>query len=210
MKGKKELFLKGKNQIYCFADNLDIFSKLLAAGARIIQYRNKIVNDRVFYQTANEMLSLIRERNDIIFIINDRVDIALKVKADGVHIGKSDEPYSNIIQRVPEDIIIGVSVDNEHEAILAANAGATYLGAGAVFPTKTKAGVPVIGTDGLQRIVRSVHIPVVAIGGITPDNIHEVIKTGVQYIAMISNINDSDDIPAKFKVCSNLMNRGKK
>jgi thiamine-phosphate pyrophosphorylase len=210
MKSKKELFLRGKNQIYCFADNLALCQKLLAAGARIIQFRNKTADDRLFYQVAKEMLLLVRVYKHAILIINDRVDIALQLKADGIHLGQTDESYINVIKRIPDEMIIGVSVDNEREAIEAENAGANYLGAGAVFPTVTKPDAPVMGVAILRKIVQSVNIPVVAVGGISLDNINEVIKTGVPYIGIISQLNNDNNLPGKFRQFYALMNRGKK
>ena len=118
MKSKKELFLKRKNQLYCFADHPDLCKKLLEGGARIIQFRNKNADNDIFYITTKEMLSLVRLYEDAVLIINDQVDIAMEIKADGIHIGQNDSSYSNIIQQAPEDMIIGVSVDNEKEAMM--------------------------------------------------------------------------------------------
>jgi thiamine-phosphate pyrophosphorylase len=210
MKSKKELFLKGHNQIYCFADNLESCLKLLSAGARIIQFRNKTIDNFSFYQMAKKMLALVSSYQNAILIINDKVDIAVQLHADGIHLGQTDEPYSAVIKRIPDDMLIGVSVDNEQEAIQAEKAGISYVGAGSVFPSATKADAPVIGIVTLQKIVQAVNIPVVAIGGISLDNICQVRKTGVQYIGIISQINNDPDIPGKFRQFHTLVNRGKK
>jgi thiamine-phosphate pyrophosphorylase len=208
MMNKKEWFLKERNHIYCFADNIDICRKLLKAGARIIQFRNKTMGNHVFYNTAKQMQSLIRSYKNVIFIVNDRVDIALQLNADGVHIGTNDPSYKKVVKETPKDMIIGISVDNEKEAAAAENTGATYIGAGSVFPSKTKKNAPVIGIAGLQKIVHAVHIPVVAIGGISPDNLIKVKKTGIQYLGIISAINDSPDIQTSLKNMIAIMNRG--
>ncbi len=197
MKQKKEFFSTSRKDIYCFADNMEICRKLLTGGAKIIQLRNKHIDDTAFKNLAREMLSLVRSFDDAILIINDRVDIATEIMADGIHIGLEDENYREVITRVPDNMIVGVSVDTVKEAVEAEQAGAAYVGAGAVFPTLTKTDAVVIGIDELHNIVRAVKVPVVAIGGISMENIQQVMETGAQYYAIISEINNSQDIPAR-------------
>ncbi|MCP4346518.1 MAG: thiamine phosphate synthase [Desulfobacterales bacterium] len=196
MKQNKEFFSTDRRDIYCFADNMDICRKLLTGGANIIQLRNKHIDDTAFKKLAEEMLSLARD-SDAILIINDRVDIAIEIMADGIHIGLEDENYREVITRAPDNMIVGVSVDTVKEAVEAEQAGAAYVGAGAVFPTPTKGDAVVIGIDELHNIVRAVKVPVVAIGGISMENIQQVVETGAQYYAIISDINNSQDIPAR-------------
>ena len=210
MINKKEWFLKQHNQIYCFTDSVSLCKKLLSAGARIIQFRNKTLDNHVFYRIGKEIQSLIKSYQDIIFIINDRVDIAMQLKVDGIHIGQGDAHYPTVIKQAPAHMIIGVSVDNEEEAVTAEKAGASYVGAGSVFPTQTKEDVPVIGISGLKKIVDAVNIPVVAIGGISAGNITEVKKTGAQYYGIVSQINNAPDTQGAFKNLFRRMNRGNK
>ncbi len=197
MKDKKEFFSTNRKDIYCFADNTDVCRKLLTGGAKIIQLRNKHIDDTAFKNLAGEMLSLVRSSDDAILIINDRADIAVEIMADGIHIGLEDENYREVIRRVPDNMIVGVSVDTAKEAVDAEQAGAAYVGAGSVFPTPTKTDAVVIGIDELHNIVKAVKIPVVAIGGISMENIQQVMEAGAQYYAIISEINNSKDISAR-------------
>lgn len=197
LNSKKKLFHSIKRDIYCFADNKALCQKLLLGGARIIQFRAKEINDSIFAANAQEMFSLMKSYSDSIFIINDRVDIAIQIKADGIHVGMEDEDFQQVINRVPRDMIVGVSVENVEQAIAAESAGATYVGPGAVFSTPTKSDVPIIGIDVLREIVRAVNIPVVAIGGITLENIDQVIETGAKFYAVISQINNAKNITAR-------------
>jgi thiamine-phosphate pyrophosphorylase len=191
--------------IYCFADNLPLCRKLLEGGANIIQLRDKTANDHSFARLAKDMLSLTKAYNAIL-IVNDRVDIAIGIGADGIHIGQEDEQYREVIRRVPENMIVGVSVDTVGQAIDAEKAGATYLGAGAVFPTPSKSDAVLIGLETLSDIVRRVTIPVAAIGGITLENIREVAQTGVRYFAIISAINAAENIGARLKEFQTCLN----
>jgi|GEM_PF-422741 len=168
----------------------DLAEIALKAGIRIIQFREKKMSTRNMFFTAKKIRKLTREYGAT-FIVNDRVDLALAVDADGVHIGQDDLPVEAV-----RDIfngIIGVSTHNVEEA-KNAEKYADYISAGPVFYTKTKrdAGKP-IGIDGLRRIVESVRIPVVAIGGINRENILDVLKTGVEGVAVISAIACSKD-----------------
>jgi len=193
------------SRIYCFADTLPLCKKLLDGGAKIIQLRDKHSDDNTFYQSAREMLSLVRHYDDAILIINDRVDIALEVKADGIHIGQEDENFYNVLDRVPDEMIVGVSADTAKQAIEAERAGASYIGAGAVFPTPSKSDAKIIGINALSDIVKSVNIPIVAIGGITLKNIRQIMETGVRYFAMISEVNSSKYISVRLKELSEIL-----
>lgn len=196
---KKQIFQTKKYELYCFADSLSICKQLLEGGVRVIQFRHKYLDDEAFYRLSLDMLNLTKNYDDGIFIINDRVDIAIDIHADGIHVGQEDEDYRQVIQRVPDHMIVGVSVDTVQEAIDAQQAGADYVGAGAAFPTPTKSDATVIGLDTIREIVKSIHIPTVAIGGISLENIHDVMTTGAQYYAIISQINNAPDIPIRIK-----------
>lgn len=204
---KKKNFICN-NGIYCFADSIPLCKKLLDGGARIIQLRNKHLHDRAFYQLAEEIVLMVRRYDDAVLIINDRVDIALKVKADGIHIGQEDENYREVIRRAPKTMIVGVSVDTVNEAIEAEQAGATYIGAGSIFPRPSKSDAKLIGIEIPKQIVKSVSIPVVAIGGIGMRNIHQVMETGARYYAMISEINNAKNIPGRLRELFSIVKKG--
>jgi thiamine-phosphate pyrophosphorylase len=207
MTNPKEKFYRSATRIYCFADTVALCEKLLNAGARVIQLRNKSADDKTFRNIAAEMLTHVRRFDDAVLIVNDRVEIAIEIGADGIHVGQKDEDYRSVIRRVPEGMIAGVSARYPDLAEAAVRAGATYVGTGAVFSTPTKPDAKVIGLDGLLAVVERVTIPVVAVGGISEKNIRQVLSTGVRYCAMISEINRAVDVKATYcrlaAACSN-------
>ena len=167
----------------------------ILGGVSMVQLREKEITAREFYALAMELLVLTK-RHNIPLIINDRLDIALAVNAAGVHLGQDDIPLTEARRITPRGFVIGVSAHNREEARRAENEGADYIGAGAVFPTGTKADAGVIGPAGLAAIVASVKIPVVGIGGISMSNIAEVKAAGAAGAAVISAILAKDDIRA--------------
>ena len=198
MTDPKEKFYRSPTQVYCFADTAALCEKLLNVGARVIQLRDKSVDDKTFRNIAVQMLERVRRFEDALLIINDRVDIAIEIGADGVHVGPKDEDYKEVIRRVPDGIIVGVSARYPDIADTAARAGATYVGTGAVFATPTKPDATVIGLKGLRAVVERVTIPVVAIGGISAENIRQVISAGARYCGVISEINSAKDVMAAY------------
>jgi thiamine-phosphate pyrophosphorylase len=188
MRNPKNIFHTSPTRIYCFADSVNICRVVLEAGARIVQLRNKALDDRAFRNLACQMLAVVRKFENAVLIVNDRVDIALECAADGVHVGQEDEDYRSAIGRLPDHLIVGVSARYPETAQEAAQAGATYVGAGAVYATGTKSNVPVIGLAGLRSVVEAVSIPVVAIGGISAATVCDVLETGARYAAVISEI----------------------
>ena len=162
----------------------------LEAGVRIIQFREKNMSTKRMFEIARRLRKMTDEYGAT-FIVNDRVDLALAVGADGVHVGQDDLP-AEVVREI-FDGIIGVSAHTVDEA-KRAERFADYLGVGPVFGTKTKkdAKEP-IGVEGLRRIVRSVSIPVIAIGGINRSNVLEVLKAGVAGVAVISAIAGAKD-----------------
>ena len=127
-------------------------------------------------------------------MINDNVDIALKINADGVHVGQSDMEAGDVRTKLGKDKIIGVSAHTVEEALTAQKKGADYLGVGAVFPTSSKDDVSVLSLETLKAICRAVSIPVVAIGGISQDNIDKLYGSGIDGVAVISAIFGQKDI----------------
>lgn len=166
--------------------HFEIVEAALAGGATAIQFRDKHLATREYLEVGQRLRQLCRQTGAT-FIVNDRLDLALALQADGVHLGPADLPPETARRLVPPDFLIGVSVDNVAEALAAVEQGANYLGAGPVFPTRTKLDTgPVMGPDGLAAIVRAVAVPVVGIGSISAANLPQVIASGAAGAAIIS------------------------
>ncbi|MDD4238003.1 MAG: thiamine phosphate synthase [Desulfotomaculaceae bacterium] len=175
-------------------DLLKAVEAALIGGTSLIQLREKDISSRDFYDLAVKMKDLVNAHN-VPLIINDRLDIALAVDADGLHIGQDDIPLGIARAIMGPDKIIGYSVSNLEQAQYGEENGADYLGAGPVYATGSKAdaGMP-IGPHNLKTIKDSVSIPVVAIGGVGMANINEVKQAGVDGISVISAILGRQDI----------------
>lgn len=167
----------------------------LKGGATFIQLREKELDEEAFLEEALEIGKLCREYG-VPFVINDNVDIAEKAGADGVHVGQHDMEAEDVRRRLGPDKIIGVSAQTVEQALRAQEHGADYLGVGAVFPTGSKADATEVEHETLRRICDAVDIPVIAIGGITRDNVLELRGTGICGIAVISAIFAKQDIEA--------------
>jgi thiamine-phosphate diphosphorylase len=165
----------------------------LEAGAPAIQLREKDRGMAEVLPLGLRLRSLTRRYGALLFV-NDRLDLALAVEADGVHLGPDDLPVSEVRRRVPAEFLLGHSTDDPEKARAAEEAGADYLGCGTVWPTYSKedAGT-VIGPDGLARVAAAVQIPVVGIGGITPDRARELAGTGAAGVAVLGAIMASPD-----------------
>ena len=165
----------------------------LKGGATFIQLREKELDKESFLKEAIEIKKLCKKYN-VPFVINDEVDIALQVDADGVHVGQSDMEAGNVREILGPDKIIGVSAQTVEQALLAEKRGADYLGVGAVFNTGSKDDADDVSHETLKAICEAVSIPVIAIGGITVDNVAELKGTGICGIAVISAIFAKPDI----------------
>ena len=165
----------------------------LKGGATFIQLREKELDEEHFLEEAKEIKELCR-RYQVPFVINDNVEIALAVDADGVHVGQSDMEAGDVRAKLGPDKMIGVSAQTVEQAVMAEQNGADYLGVGAVFPTGWKADALEVSHDTLIAICKAVKIPVIAIGGISKENILELSGSGVCGIAVISAIFAKDDI----------------
>lgn len=177
--------------------NRDLYKAVedsIKGGATIVQLREKFIGDDEFLKIARELQKVTRKYN-IPLIINDNVKIAKEIDAEGVHIGQSDESLEEARKELGKDKIIGVSVGSVEEAIKAEKGGATYLGIGTVFFTGSKKDInEPLGLEKLEEIRKSVNIPSVAIGGIHLNNVKDVMKTGVNGVAVISEILGKEDI----------------
>ena len=172
--------------------------KTLKGGATFIQLREKHLDDAAFLEEAVELKELCR-RYHVPFVINDNVEIALKMGADGVHVGQSDMEAGNVREKLGPDKIIGVSAQTVEQAVLAEQRGADYLGVGAVFPTGSKDDADDVSHETLKAICEAVSIPVIAIGGISRNNVMELAGSGICGIAVISAIFAQPDIEAATK-----------
>jgi thiamine-phosphate pyrophosphorylase len=167
----------------------------IRGGADVLQLRDKEASSGRLYRVALQLRKLTREA-EVPFIVNDRVDIALAVDADGVHVGQADLPASVVREHMGPGKILGVSVDTVEEALLAEKGGADYLGVGPVFEargTKPDAGAP-LGVDRIALIRRHCRLPIVAIGGIDAGNAGKVREAGADAAAVISAILAAEDI----------------
>ena len=185
--------------LYLVTDKSDDVEKFLKTieeaikgGVSVVQIREKTADTLDFYNLALKVKE-ITKKHDVPLIINDRVDVALAVDAEGVHVGQSDMPCDVTRALVGPDKIVGVSAATIEEARKAESDGADYIGAGAVFPTATKDDAPKITKKDLKEIVESISIPVVAIGGITLNNAHELNDTGIAGLSVVSAIMSSEN-----------------
>lgn len=165
----------------------------IKGGITFLQLREKNLDHESFLEEAMQVKKLC-DKYRIPLVINDEVSIAIDANADGVHVGQSDMKASNVRALVGDDKIIGVSVSTVEQALEAEAMGADYLGVGAVFPTGSKDDATEVNHDTLKKICDSVKIPVIAIGGITKDNVCELKGTGICGIAVISAIFAQEDI----------------
>ena len=165
----------------------------LKGGATFIQLREKNLNPEAFLAEAMEIQKLCRKYH-VPLVINDNVEIAMKVNADGVHVGQGDMEAGNVRTLLGRDKILGVSVQTVRQALLAEQRGADYLGVGAIFHTGSKADADDVSIETLKAICKAVNIPVVAIGGISKHNVVELRGSGICGIAVISAIFAAEDI----------------
>lgn len=159
----------------------------LDGGITCLQLREKELSDDDFLEEAIEIGELCRNYN-VPFIINDNIDIAVKCKADGVHVGQSDMSAKDVRKIIGNDMILGVSAQTVEQAVEAVENGADYLGVGAVFSTSTKLDADSVSFDTLKDICENVAVPVVAIGGISEYNILKLKGSGIDGVALVSSI----------------------
>ncbi|MBQ6152053.1 MAG: thiamine phosphate synthase [Mogibacterium sp.] len=171
----------------------DVVRESLDGGVTFLQLREKDLDNESFYTEAVRLQEMAREYN-VPFVVNDNVDIAVRMDADGVHVGQSDMEAGDVRALIGPDKILGVSAQTVEQAVLAEKRGADYLGVGAVFPTGSKDDAVEVSHETLKAICEAVSIPVVAIGGITVNNTPELAGSGICGIAVISAIYGQKDI----------------
>jgi len=172
----------------------DVVVAALEAGAPAIQLRDKHATARELFEQAVRLRALTARFGALLFV-NDRLDVALAAGADGVHLGPDDIPIAAARRAVPRPFLIGYSTDDPATAAHAVAAGADYIGCGAVFGTSSKADVASerIGPEGVAAVARAVDVPVVAIGGISTENVHQLADTGAAGVAVIGAVMGAAD-----------------
>jgi thiamine-phosphate pyrophosphorylase len=170
-----------------------IVQEAVAGGVTCVQLREKFIDTREFIETAITIKKILAE-SDVPLIINDRVDIALAVKADGVHLGQSDMPLNMARNICGPEMIIGISAESVDDAVEAERNGADYVAVSPVFstPTKTNTVIP-LGLEGIKKIKEAVKIPVIGIGGINASNAELVMQNGADGVAVVSAIMGAPD-----------------
>lgn len=173
---------------------VDVVETALGAGAPAIQLRNKGESARALHEVGRVIRAL-TERSGALFFVNDRLDVALSLGADGVHLGPDDAPVPAARAVAPEGFLIGYSTDDPVEAIRAVGEGADYIGCGTVYRTSTKGDAgAAIGVEGLTRVARAVEAPVVGIGGIDESRVTEVAACGAAGVAVVGAVMRAADV----------------
>lgn len=175
-------------------DPVKVANSAIGGEATAIQLREEILSTREMVKVAEKLRDLTHEAG-VVFIINDRVDIALACQADGVHLGQDDLPLPIARRLMGKDKIIGLSTHSLEQALRGAKDGASYVSLGPIFPTQSKANLPSpLGPDLVSRVKRVIDVPLVAIGGINAKNVGGVIEAGADGVAVISAILSAPDI----------------
>ena len=203
MKMDKKKDLAEKLLLYAVTDRhwlgdrtlYEVVRESLDGGVSFLQLREKELDEGHFYEEAVRLQAMAKEYG-VPFVVNDNVDIAVRMDADGVHVGQSDMEAGNVRALIGPDKILGVSAMTVEQAVLAEQRGADYLGVGAVFPTGSKDDAEDVSFETLKAICQAVSIPVVAIGGITLENTPQLAGSGICGIAVISAIYAQKDIKA--------------
>lgn len=188
-----KLYLVTDSDILKGRDFYNCIEEALKGGVTMLQLREKNATGREFLEKAVKLRSLTKKYN-VKFIINDRVDIAMLCDADGIHVGQSDIAADKVRRLIGKNKIIGVSARTVEEAMKAKENGADYLGVGAMFTTTTKLDAKSVTINKLSEIKNEVNLPIVAIGGITLDNINKLKQCNIDGYAVVSAILKADDI----------------
>jgi thiamine-phosphate pyrophosphorylase len=173
-----------------------ILNEIAGSGAEIVQLRMKNNSSKEFFKTA-EKFREITSKHNILLIINDRADIAMACKADGVHLGQDDLPPETVA-KFAKKLIIGVSTHSPEEALQAEKNGADYINIGPIFSTNTKKNASPVGIEMVEKVKNIVNIPFSVMGGIKTAHIPDLIRAGAMRIAMITEISEAENIREKF------------
>lgn len=188
-------------------NNIEVVSRMIKAGLKVIQYREKNKKMREKYQECLKLREITQQAG-VTFIVNDHVDLALLVGADGIHLGQDDLPVNRVRELVGKDMLIGLSTHSPAQALSALEMGVDYIGVGPIFSTQTKKDVCApVGLVYLDYVVKHIPLPFVAIGGIKEHNIAEVARRGAKCIALVTEIVGAADIEAKIRNLRTCLNR---
>ena len=193
LKNALKLYLVTDSDILKGRDFYKVIEDSMKAGVTMVQLREKNTDGKEFLEKAIKLRELTNKYN-VTFVINDRIDIAMLVDADGVHIGQSDIDAVSARKLLGDNKIIGVSARNLQEAKIAKENGADYLGIGAMFSTSTKSDAKLVSFNTLEEIIKEVNLPFVLIGGITLDNVKKLKHFKPDGYALVSGILGTDDI----------------
>lgn len=199
-----DLYIITDQRISHGKSHLEVAEAALAGGATVIQFRDKEMKDSEAVVACREIYKLTKKKG-VSFIVNDRVEVAKAVDADGVHLGQEDMSFSSARKILGKEKIIGISVETVEQALKAVEGGADYLGIGPIYPTATKPDAgKALGIARLKEIRESVNIPIVTIGGINENNLEEVLRAGADGVAVISAVVSAPDIT---EACRKLKNK---
>jgi thiamine-phosphate pyrophosphorylase len=207
-----DVYLVTQESLSAGRSTRDVVEAAVAGGVDVVQLREKGRSARERYHLGRKLRSITRAAG-VTFVVNDRVDLAQALDADGVHLGDDDLPIAVARELLGEDAIVGRSVSFVEDAREAERAGADYLGVGAIYPTDSKADIDddeyAIGTERLADICEAVDIPVVGIGGVDADNAAEVAAAGADGVPVITAITAADDPEAATRVLGEALGAGR-
>ena len=184
--------------------HIEVAGQAIRGGAKVIQLRDKVHSKKELLTIAQELRNLCAEQ-DVLFIMNDYLDVALAVDADGLHAGQDDLPVKVARRLLPIDRILGCSVRTVDKAAIAQSEGADYIAVGAMYPTSSKETAEVVGTERLKQIRQAVTLPLVAIGGINASNVSEVLTAGADSVAVISAVLGAEDVEGATRQIVNMI-----
>ncbi|WP_331774550.1 thiamine phosphate synthase [Sulfurospirillum sp. 1612] len=183
--------------------NIEIVRDMIDCGITVIQYREKDKSLKEMYEEALILREMTRKAG-VVFIINDHVELAMMVDADGVHIGQDDWPLEKVRKLIGDDKIIGLSTHSKEQALEAVELGADYIGVGPIYDTKTK-DYATVGVEYLEFVAQNIPIPFVAIGGIKEHNLSEIIKRGAKSFALVTELTMAVDMRAKVEALETII-----
>jgi thiamine-phosphate pyrophosphorylase len=175
------------------SSHLEAAQQVILAGVKVLQLRDKTTPKKQLLFLAEELRLLCRQK-DVLFIINDYLDVALAVRADGLHLGQDDFPFRTARRLLPPEMLLGCSVRTAGEAVQAQAEGADYIAVGSVYPTSTKHDIDVVGVERLREVKKAARTPLVAIGGINRHNARETMQAGADSLCVISAVLDAADM----------------
>lgn len=187
--------------------NVEVGKQILTSGVKILQYREKSKKMKAMYEECLALRKMTREAGAL-FIVNDHLDLALAVDADGVHVGQDDLPVKVVREIVGPNRIIGLSTHSPEQAQAAVREGADYIGVGPIYKTQTKTDVCApVGLEYLRYVVENLNIPFVTIGGIKEHNLFDVVKNGAETVALVTEIVGSEDIHGTIMRLSSILKK---